>query len=329
MSSVTETFIPTLKNIQDAARLLEGLAVRTPLLESPQLNDLTGGRILVKAEMLQRTGSFKFRGAYNKMSRISETDKAKGVVAYSSGNHAQAVAASAKLLGMSAVIIMPKDAPEIKINNTRGYGAEVILYDRMKDSREAIGEKIALERGATLIKPYDDPLIISGQGTLGLEMAGQARDMNARLDAVLIPCSGGGLSSGCATAFNAVSPETNIYSVEPEGYDDMAQSLSSGRKVAVDGKAKSICDALLTPTPGDITFAIASKLLAGGLVVSDKDAANAMTTAFSMLKVVVEPGGSVGLAAVLSGAYDARGKTVGIICSGGNVDAKTFTAALR
>ncbi len=320
---------PTFKDIQNAARVLEGFAVGTPLLESPQLNDLAGGRILIKAEMLQRTGSFKFRGAYNHMSRIPDSAKAQGVVAYSSGNHAQAVAASAKLLGMPAVIVMPKDAPGIKISNTRNYGAEVVLYDRGSENREAIGEKIAAERGAILIRPYDDPFIISGQGTIGLELATQAREMNARLDALLVPCSGGGLVSGCAIALKELSPDTEIHSVEPAGYDDMAQSLASGRKMAVDGKAVTFCDALLTPTPGDITFAIASKLLAGGLVVSDKETAHAMAVAFSVLKVVIEPGGSVGLAAVLSGAYDARGKTVGIVCSGGNVDAKTFTAALR
>lgn len=324
---------PTIGGIREAAARLAGKAVPTPLLESPLLNRALGGRILVKAETLQRTGSFKFRGAYNCLSRIEDEapagNKGGGVVTYSSGNHAQGVAAAAALLGLPAAIIMPTDAPRIKIDNTRALGAEVIFYDRWTENREALAEKLASERGATLVQPYDDPYIITGQGTAGLELAGQAAEMGARLDALLAPCGGGGLIAGCALALEAESPATEIYSVEPQGFDDTARSLAAGKRLAVEPGGHSFCDALLAPMPGELTFAINSRLLAGGLAVDDRAVARAMNVAFESFKLVVEPGGAVALAACLSGAFDCRGKTVAVICSGGNIDAATFATALQ
>ena len=317
--------LPTIDDVEAAARTLDGVAVRTPLLESPLLNDCLGGRLLVKAEPLQRTGSFKFRGAYNRLSRIIGTP-AGGVVAYSSGNHAQGVAAAACMLGIPACIVMPADAPHAKLDGTRAWGAEVVPYDRDRDSREAIAAGIVAARRAMLVKPFDDPLIIAGQGTVGLELADQAQVAGAALDAVLVPCSGGGLSAGIALALAARMPDVAVYAVEPEGFDDTARSLAAGRRVANAPGGRSICDALLIPEPGEITFAINHDRLAGGLAVSDADVVTAVRVAFQQFKVVVEPGGSVALAAVLSGRYDIAGKTAAVVLSGGNVDARTFAA---
>jgi threonine dehydratase len=319
---------PGLTEIETAAERLSDQAVRTPLLEFPALNERAGGRVLVKAETLQRTGSFKFRGAYNKISQIPETARPRGVVAYSSGNHAQGTAAAASLLGVPATIVMPADAPAIKIENTRGYGAEVVFYDRDGESREAVAEGLAAERDATLVRPFDDPDIIAGQGTCGLEIAQQAKDLGARLDATLVCCGGGGLIAGTATALAALSPETKVYSVEPEGFDDTARSLTAGHRVANAAAAGSFCDALLAPMPGELTFAINQRLLAGGLAVSDQEVAAAMVFAFRALKLVVEPGGAVALAALLAGRYEAHGLTVAITLSGGNVDSDTFAQVL-
>ncbi len=317
---------PTFADIEAAAERLEGQAVRTPLLQSPALNERLGGRVLLKAETLQRTGSFKFRGAYNRISRIPAGARAAGVVAYSSGNHAQGVAAAAALLGVPATIVMPRDAPAIKLDNTRGYGAQVVLYDRLTEVREKIGAAIAAERGATIVRPYDDPAIIAGQGTCGLEIARQAA--GADLDALLVCCGGGGLSAGCALALAELSPQTKIYSVEPEGFDDTARSLAAGERLGNDPAARSFCDALLAPSPGELTFAINRRLLAGGLAVSDAEVAAAMGYAFQTLKLVVEPGGAVALAALLAGRLEARGKTVALTLSGGNVDRETYRRAL-
>jgi threonine dehydratase len=317
-----------LTEIEAAAKRLSGQAVRTPLLEFPALNEQIGGRVLVKAETLQRTGSFKFRGAYNKISQIPETARPRGVVAYSSGNHAQGVAAAASLLGVPATIVMPTDAPAIKIENTRAFGADVVLYDRDSESREAVAEALLAERGATLVPPFDDPDIIAGQGTCGLEIAHQAKALNARLDAALVCCGGGGLIAGTATALAALSPQTKVYSVEPEAFDDTARSLAAGRRVGNEAAAESFCDALLAPLPGELTFAINRRLLAGGLAVSDREVADAMIFAFRVLKLVVEPGGAVALAALLAGRYQARGMTVAITLSGGNVDSDTFAQVL-
>ncbi|MBM3519740.1 MAG: threonine/serine dehydratase [Alphaproteobacteria bacterium] len=315
-------------DIEAAATRIAGHAVRTPLLESPQLNALTGGRILIKPECLQRTGSFKFRGAWNRISQIDPATTPGGVVAYSSGNHAQGVAAAAAMRGLKALIVMPADTPAIKQANTRGYGAEVVTYDRASQSREEIAGRIARERGAIIVPPFDDPHIIAGQGTVGLELAEDAARLGASLDAVLVPCSGGGLVGGIATAVKSRMPKASIHSVEPAGFDDLARSLAAGKRLANDRTTGSICDALLSPTPGEITFAINSKLLAPGLAVSDGEAGAAMAYAFDRLKLVAEPGGAVALAAILSGKVDVRGRTVAVIISGGNVDRALYARIL-
>ena len=327
--AVAATRIPTFADVLGAAARLREYTVLTPLLESSALNAKVGGRLLIKAEVLQRTGAFKFRGAYNSLSRLDPKARKRGVVACSSGNHAQGVAAAAQILGIPAVIVMPADAPAIKIANTRSYGAEVELYDRYRDNRETIAERIAAQRGAILDRTFEDPDVIAGQGTVGLELAEQAHAHETMLDAVLIPCGGGGLTSGCAIALAEKCPDAAVYAVEPEGFDDTRRSLAAGKRLRNDPEARSICDALLLPTPGALPFKINSALLAGALVVSDAEAGQAMVAAFHHLKIVVEPGGAVALAAVLSGKYDCRGKTVAVICSGGNVDPDTFCRMLQ
>ena len=317
--------LPTFADVQAAASRLHGVARRTPLLESEALNALAGGRILLKAEPLQRTGSFKFRGAYNAIAQIA----APTVVAYSSGNHAQGVAAAARLLGKAATIVMPADAPAIKIENTRAAGAEIRLYDRLRESREAIGAEIAAHSGAALVRPYDDPRIIAGQGTAGLELARQAQELGAALDAALIPCGGGGLIAGCSLALHELCPGIEVYAVEPAGFDDTARSLAAGRRLANPPDGRSICDALLVPTPGELTFELNRPVLAGGLAVPDEDALRAMSFAFRALKLVLEPGGAVALAALLAGQFNARDRTVGVVLSGGNVDPALFARMLR
>ncbi len=319
---------PDFAAIEAAAARLAGQAVVTPLLESPALDERAGGRVLIKPETLQRTGSFKFRGAYNKIVQKPEGARKAGVVAYSSGNQAQGVAAAAALLQVPAIIVMPADAPAIKIENTRGYGAEVVLYDGYHQVREEVAAKIVAERGASLVRPYDDPDIIAGQGTCGLEIARQATALGARLDAVLVCCGGGGFVAGSALALARLSPGTAVYAVEPEGFDDTARSLAAGRRVTNDPHGQSFCDALLAPTPGALTFEINRRLLAGGLAVSDREVATAMAYAFRSLKLVVEPGGAVALAALLAGKFDAHGRTVALTLSGGNVDPQTFGKAL-
>jgi len=328
MSLSVDTRLPEYADVAGAADTLLGRAVRTPLLESPALNDRLGCRLLVKAEPLQRTGSFKFRGAFNRLSWLDDEQRAAGVVAYSSGNHAQGVAAAASLLGVKATIIMPEDAPALKIENTRNFGAEVRLYDRKNENREAIGENLSQRTGAVLVRPYDDPDIIAGQGTVGLEVCAQAAERDLQLDALLVPAGGGGLIAGCAIACAEDSPNTQVYCAEPEGFDDTARSLAAGRHVENDPDATSICDALLAPTPGELTFTINRVLLAGGLVVNEQEVAAAMRVAFRELKLVVEPGGAVTLAALLSGKYNGDGKTVAVVFSGGNVDPGLFARIL-
>lgn len=320
---------PTAAAVEQAAIRIADKAVVTPLLEWPALNERVGGRILMKPEALQRTGSFKFRGAYNKLKHLVEMGGAKGgVVAYSSGNHAQGVAAAAKILGLPAAIVMPSDAPAIKLANTRGYGAEVIIYDRAKDNREAIAEELAERRGAVIVRPYDDPDIIAGQGTVGRELASQTKALGADLEAVLIPCGGGGLISGSALALRAVWPNIPVYACEPAGFDDTGRSLQAHRRLSNAPGAQSICDGLLAPMPGQLTFAINERLLAGGIAVSDDEVQAAMGFAFRVLKLVLEPSGAVALAAILSGRFDCRGLTVGLVSSGGNVDAGLFARSL-
>ncbi len=326
--SRTAPVAPTYADVESAARQIAGVAVTTPLLESGLLNARLGCRLLVKAEPLQHTGSFKFRGAYNRISRLSAAERAKGVVAYSSGNHAQGVAAAAQLIGTPAVIVMPADAPAIKIANTKAYGAEVVTYDRWHESREEIGRRITAQRGAVLVPPYDDPHVIAGQGTIGLEIAAQAKALGVELDAVLACASGGGLVAGIALALERLSPSTAIHVCEPAGFDDHARSLSGGVRVSNTAGASSICDALLASTPGDITFPIVQRLLRSGLVVSDDDVLHAMAIAFRELKLVVEPGGAVALACVLTGKLPLHGRTIAVVCSGGNVDPVTYARAL-
>jgi threonine dehydratase len=318
---------PDLAAIEAAARRLAGFAIETPLLESHDLSALLGGRVFIKAETQQRTGSFKFRGAFNKISQLPRGSPG-GVVAFSSGNHAQGVAAAAQLRAIPAVIVMPADAPAIKIANTRGYGAEVVLYDRHREDREHIGARLAEARGAVLVKPYDDPDIIAGQGTIGLEIASQCRAKGATPEIVLAPCGGGGMISGCAIALAALVPGVRIHAVEPAGFDDTTRSLAVHRRLSNEPGAKTICDGLMAASPGELTFAINDRLLAGGVEVTDRDVQAAMAYAFRVLKLVVEPAGAVALAAILAGKLDLRGRTAAIICSGGNVDAATFCAAI-
>lgn len=320
--------LPTIDDIRAAAERLRGLAVRTPLVESPLLNEELGCRLLLKAECLQRTGSFKFRGAYNAISQLSDAARQKGVVAFSSGNHAQGVAAAAQALGVKATIVMPLDAPALKIANTRAYGARVVHYDRLKDDREAIAQKLADEEGLAVVRPYDDPNVMAGQGTAGLELMEQAAEAGAVVDAVLAPASGGGLVGGVALAVKAARPEAEVWCAEPEGYDDHALSFAAGRRVAIQIGKPSLADALLAAEPGEITFAVNRDLLAGSLVVNDREAQRAMATAFRHLKLVLEPGGAVALAAVLAGRLPVRGRTIVVVGSGGNVDAETYRAAL-
>jgi len=321
--------LPTFADIQGAARRLEGVTVRTPLLENARVNARLGGRLFVKAECLQRTGSFKLRGAYNFLGLMSADDRKKGVVGWSSGNHAQGLAEAARLMGVRATIVMPADAPALKVANTRASGAEVVLYDRVKQSREEIGRSIAEKTGATIVPPYDHPWIVSGQGTAGLEIAEQAKQAGATtLDAVAAPCSGGGLATGVALGVKGLSPTTGIHTAEPAGFDDLARSLVSGKKETNAELSGSICDALLAPTPGDVTFALARKMLGPGLVVSDEEALDAMEVAFREFKIVVEPGGAVALAAALTGKLAVKGRAVAVVCSGGNVDHATFVRAL-
>ncbi len=325
--TMTDTPLPDLAAIEAAARRLAGFAVETPLLESHDLSARAGGRVFIKAETLQRTGSFKFRGAFNKISQLPPGSKG-GVAAFSSGNHAQGVAAAAQLRGVPAVIVMPADAPAIKIANTRGYGAEVILYERDREDRELIGARLAEERGAVLVKPYDDADVIAGQGTIGLEIASQCRAKGLSPEIVLAPCGGGGMIGGCATALAALVPGVKIHAVEPAGFDDTARSLAVHRRLRNDPGPTTICDALMAASPGRLTFAINDRLLAGGLTVTDRDVQAAMAYAFRVLKLVVEPGGAVALAAILAGKLDLRGRTAAIVCSGGNVDPATFCAAI-
>lgn len=319
---------PQLSDIVDGASRLRGYAVTTPLLESPVLNAETGARLLIKAEMLQRTGAFKFRGAWNWISRLGDEEGRRGVVAFSSGNHGQAVAAAAAIRNFPATIVMPTDAPRIKIDSTRRHGAEIVPYDRATEDREAICAAIAAESGATVIPPYDHPLTIAGQGTIGLEIADQAGALGATPDMALVPISGGGLIAGCAIALTEKFPGIEIYGVEPEGYDDTARSLASGRRETIRDGAETICDALRVAIPGELTFAINRRLLAGAVAVSDDNTATAMRAAFDYFKLVAEPGGAIALAAALCGAVDCRGRTVAVVCSGGNVDADAFARVL-
>jgi threonine dehydratase len=317
--------LPTAADVDEAARRLAGVALRTPLLTSAALDALTGGRVFLKAETLQRTGSFKFRGAYNRLAAIPPEQRAGGVVAFSSGNHAQGVAAAAQLLGMPCVIVMPRDAPRAKRERTAALGAEIVLYDRAREDREAIANDIASRRGAILVPPYDDALIIAGQGTAGREIVDDLHDLGLTPDIVVVTASGGGLTAGIALAVRARVPDAALYTAEPQGFDDHARSFRSGRREQNAELSGTICDALMARTPGKLTFAINQSLVGAGVVVTDDEVAAAVAFAFAELKLVVEPGGAVALAAVMTGKVNVVGKVAVAILSGGNVDPEVFS----
>src|SRR5215813_7677029 len=315
---------PSAADVDAAARRLAGVALRTPLVTSPVLDALTGARVFLKAEILQRTGSFKFRGAYNKLSSIPQAERAGGVVAFSSGNHAQGVAAAARLLGMPAVIVMPADAPRPKRERTVALGAEVVLYDRVREDRQAIAREIAAKRHATLVPPYDDPQIIAGQGTTGREIVEDLAALGLTPDVVAVTASGGGLTAGIALAVKARVPQASLFTAEPENFDDHARSFRSGERESNAAATGTICDALMARTPGELTFAINRSLVGEGVCASDEEVARAVAFAFRELKLVVEPGGAVALAALLAGRIDIKGKVAVAVLSGGNVDPDLF-----
>jgi threonine dehydratase len=320
--------LPSFADIEAAATRLRGLVLHTPMLRHPLLDEISGGTILVKPEPLQRTGSFKLRGALNAALQLPPEARRGGVVTYSSGNHAQATACAASLLGMPAAIAMPADGAAIKREATRRWGAEVTLFDRHDVDREALAARLVAERGATFLPPFDHPHVIAGQGTLAMELVADARAAGLALDALAVCAGGGGLVAGCALAMEALAPGAEVWAVEPEGWDDTRRSLAAGERLANDGRGDGFCDALLAPRPGALTFAINRRLLAGGLAVTGAEVLRAMRFAFDHLKLVVEPGGAVALAALLAGKLEARGRCCGIVLSGGNVDAAVFAGAL-
>lgn len=316
----------SIADIVVAASRLESVIVETPLISSPVLDEIAGGRVLLKAENLQRTGSFKMRGAYNLLSQLTPEQAALGVIAFSSGNHAQAVAAAGTELGIDTTIVMPEDAPKIKIENTRKLGGKTVLYDRYTGDRETIAREMAAERGCEVVPSYDHEHIIAGQGTAGIEIANQCAALNVVPDQVYINCSGGGLTAGCAIALVDAYPDVKMFAVEPEEFDDTTRSLKSGVRETIDVTANSICDALQVGIPGKLTFEINKRLLAGAMSVSDDEVRDAIRFAFQHLKLVVEPGGAASLAAILSGKVATQNKvTVGML-SGGNIDPEMFAS---
>lgn len=321
--------VPTLDDVVRAADVLSGHAVRTPFIDSKALNERVGRNVFLKLETLQHTGSFKFRGAYNRLSNLSEGEKKRGVVAYSSGNHAQAVAFAAKQLGLSAVIVMPSDAPRVKIDKTRGHGAEVVFYDRLTESRETIAADIANKSGRVLVPPYEDGLVIAGQGTAALEIVEDVQRLGIGLDAVLICCGGGGLTAGCALVFEGLLPGAKVFTVEPDDFDDTARSLAQKKRVSNPSQAHSICDALLAPSPGELTFSINESRVTGGVRVSDTEVMRAISYASRELKVVLEPGGAVALAAALAGKLPPGSGAVALMCSGGNIDTAILERCIK
>jgi threonine dehydratase len=324
MPRLANDALPTAADVDAAAQRLAGVALRTPLVTSPMLDALTGARVFLKAEILQRTGSFKFRGAYNKICSIPQDARAGGVVAFSSGNHAQGVAAAARLLGMPAVIVMPADAPRPKRERTAALGAEVVLYDRAREDRQVIACDIAEKRKAALVPPYDDALVIAGQGTTGREIVEDLAAQGLVPDVVAVTASGGGLTAGIALAVKARLPQARLYTAEPVGFDDHARSFKSGRRERNLALTGTICDALMAQTPGELTFEINRTLVGEGAAVSDQEVAAAVAFAFHELKLVVEPGGAVALAALLSGKIDIKGRIAVAVLSGGNVDPELF-----
>ncbi len=330
MNVVVDDLRPiTPEGVRAAAGRIKGHTIRTPIIENEFLNEAAGGRVLVKAEVLQHCGSFKFRGAFNRLSQLTEDERKRGVVAWSSGNHAQGIARAARYFETPAVIVMPEDAPALKAEKVRAFGAEIITYDRYSEDREEIGRRIQVERGMALAPSYDHPDIIEGQGTLALETVEDAKAQGCALDAFIICCGGGGLTSGCATILEEVSPKTEVWIAEPEGFDETWDSIRRGERQKADITRKTICDAIATPSPGRLTFPIMQRLVRGGATVSDAEVGQAMVFAYKYLKLVVEPGGAAALAAILSGKVDAAGKTTAITLSGGNVDPALFAAILH
>jgi threonine dehydratase len=321
--------VPTIDDVRAARERIKTHAVITPLISHPVLDAKVGGRVLLKAETMQRVGAFKFRGAYNAVSRVDKAKYPGGVVACSSGNHAQGVAAAATLCGLPSVIVMPADAPRLKLARTKAFGATVVTYDRATEDRDAIAHRICAETKAAFVHPYDDFNVIAGQGTVGLELMEQSAALGAKLDAVLVCCAGGGLTTGIALAVKAASPTTVVHSVEPAGFDDFARSLISGQREKNAKMSGSICDALMAPSPGVINFEIARHTLAPGLIVTDDEVRDAMRYAFTELKLVVEPGGAAALAAVLSGKVPTKGRTIAAILSGGNADPAEFATIIN
>lgn len=328
MHSPADLILPTAADIEDAALALDGVAVRTPLLRCDPLDEITGGKVFLKPEVLQRTGSFKFRGAYNRISRLTAEERKGGVVAFSSGNHAQGVALAAKIAGVRAAIVMPSDAPKVKQERTKGHGAEVILYDRATEDRDAIARKLAAERGAVVVPPFDDFHVIAGQGTIGFEVVEDLANLDLVPDIVTMPASGGGLAAGISLAVKALHPKARIVTAEPELFDDHLRSFKSGNREKNERLTGSICDALLMADPGRLTFEITKKLSGEGVAASDEEVLRAMAFAFRELKLVVEPGGAVALAAVLSRKFDVKGKVAVIVLSGGNADTEIFARAI-
>jgi threonine dehydratase len=318
----------TFADVEAAAARLRGKVVHTPLLRHRLLDELTGATVLVKPEPLQKTGSFKLRGATNAALLLDPSARRAGVVTHSSGNHGQALACAAAMLGMPALIAMPADAPAIKVESTRRWGAEIHPFDRHGVDRDALAAGLAAARGATVIPPFDHPHVIAGQGTVGLELLEDARAAGLILDALAVCTGGGGLIAGCALAAEALAPEAEVWAVEPEGWDDTRRSLEAGRRIPADGTGDGFCDSLLSRAPGALTFAINHPRLAGGVAVTRAEVLRAMRFAFDHLKIVAEPGGAVALAALLAGRIDARGRTVGVVVSGGNVDPAVFALAL-
>jgi threonine dehydratase len=320
--------VPSPAGVRDAAMRIKGAAIVTPLLENEWLNARAGGRVLMKAESLQHAGSFKFRGAMTRLSRLSPEERARGVLAYSSGNHAQGVARAARLFGASSVIVMPKDAPALKVAQVKAYGGEIVFYDRYTEDREAIGGAIAAERGLALAPPFDHVDTIEGQGTVALEAFAQAESMGARLDAFVICCGGGGLTAGCATILEEISPATEIMIAEPAGFDETWASIREGRRLKADQSARTLCDALASPMPGALTFPINQRRVTAGFSVTDDEVLETLAWAFKYLKLVLEPGGAAALAAVYHGRMKPSGGTIAITLSGANVDPPLFASAL-
>lgn len=323
------TLAISIDDIRSAADQIKGVAVRTPLIENIKLNEIAGGRVFVKAECLQHTGSFKFRGAYNRLSRLTDDEKARGVLAFSSGNHAQGIARAAQLLGIHATIVMPEDAPALKLEATKGYGAKVVLYDRYNEDREEVAYRVAGDSGVTVVPPYNDPFIMAGQGTSALEVVEDLQTLGVTPDQALVCCGGGGLASGSFTVYKHFFPEMEAFAVEPEEFDDVKRSLESGTIKTVDFGARSICDALLTPSPGSLTFPILRDADAKGITISDNDARRAVAFAGNTLKVTAEPGGAAALAALLAEKVDTKDRVTVCIISGGNIDPHMMQQCLQ